>query len=158
MRSSLWFSMLLAACAPARYAARTEPVPPAPVQESAQVTHPAMPQHDEAATQKWLEGEIERAKEVQPPPPPPRVEVVERVVEKPVRVYDSDPYYARTYYPYGYGYSYYPYATPRRSSTFPANTILGAGVGALIGRHNHRTARGVWIGSSLGFLLDWCAH
>lgn len=156
MRFSLSLAMLLAACAPARYAARTEPVPPAPVREQAPASRPVMPQHDEAATQKWLDGEIERAKEAQPPPPPPpQVEVVERIVERPVHVHDPDPY-VRTYYPYGYGY--YPYVSHRRYGTFPANTILGAGVGAIIGRHNHHTARGAWIGSSVGFLLDWCAR
>ncbi|HEX5053464.1 MAG TPA: hypothetical protein VFZ65_16925 [Planctomycetota bacterium] len=38
-----------------------------------------------------------------------------------------------------------------RAPFLPINTVIGAGVGAAVD-HNH--ARGAWIGSSIGFLID----
>ncbi len=41
-----------------------------------------------------------------------------------------------------------------RGPYFPVNTFVGAGVGALIGRHSHHRGRGALIGGSIGLLLD----
>ncbi len=39
-------------------------------------------------------------------------------------------------------------------STYPRYTAVGATVGGIIGYHNYRTARGIWIGMGVGFALD----
>ena len=39
-------------------------------------------------------------------------------------------------------------------STYPRYTAVGATVGGIIGYHNYRTARGIWIGMGVGFVLD----
>ncbi len=39
-------------------------------------------------------------------------------------------------------------------NTYPRYTAIGATVGGIIGYHNYRTARGIWIGMGVGFALD----
>ena len=43
----------------------------------------------------------------------------------------------------------------RRGSRFPVNTVVGAGVGAIIGHQSGRRDRGALIGGGVGLLLDW---
>ena len=42
----------------------------------------------------------------------------------------------------------------RRTSRFPINTALGAGIGAIIGHQRGRRDRGALIGGGIGLLLD----
>ena len=43
---------------------------------------------------------------------------------------------------------------PRRRGWFPVGTVVGAGVGAVIGNQSGRRGRGAWIGGGLGLLFD----
>lgn len=167
MRASLLGFLMLsfAACSTPQYAERmpVRPAPSLPLAPTAQQMVPSpAPQSvplDDAATKAWLEGQIEQNRYVPPPPPPPPVQVVERVVERPVYVRERVAY--ETYPSYGYDgyYTYQPYyygSYQRRShhSTFPLNTALGAGVGAIIGHQSGHRGRGAWIGGGLGLLFD----
>jgi hypothetical protein len=114
-------------------------------------------QGNEAATQQWLQGEVEHRNAVNPPSTP---EPMYQVIEKPVyvdRYVGGSPYYYRgigydscgepnygVYYSRGY-YDYYP------RSTFPLNTVVGAGIGSLVTRHH---GRGAAIGAGVGLLFD----
>ncbi len=125
----------LASCAGARYAEPNTPLPPAvaapaPVPAaSQQLLAPRQPDSD--ATRAWFEREIELAPRYEPPPPPaPPAET--RVVHE----YVGDPY-----------------CEPRHS-TFPINTALGAGIGAIIGNQSGESECGAAIGAGIGFLLD----
>jgi len=42
----------------------------------------------------------------------------------------------------------------RRGTRFPVNTVVGAGVGAVIGHQRGRRDRGALIGAGLGLLFD----
>jgi hypothetical protein len=44
--------------------------------------------------------------------------------------------------------------TRRRGTRFPVNTVVGAGVGAIIGHQRGRRDRGALIGAGLGLLFD----
>ncbi|MFO1076723.1 MAG: hypothetical protein U1E73_03245 [Planctomycetota bacterium] len=133
---------------------------PVPIAAPAAVAPATLPAHDEAATQKWLETEIERAKREEPPPPPPPEATAERAYYASSAEWHAtanDPYDDGRY---GYrgAYRYHSYDRRIGVGTFPANTILGAGIGAIVGnQHGHR-GRGAWIGGSIGFLLDQCAR
>ena len=152
-------SVAFAACAAPHYAERM-PVQSAPAMPLANAAplggavRPVRPASmDEAATSAWLDQQIDQNRYVPPPPPPPppveRVEV-ERIVEQPVYVQERVVYADGYYQPYYYG-SY-----QRRShySSFPLNTALGAGVGAIIGHQSGHRGRGAWIGGGLGLLFD----
>ncbi len=67
--------------------------------------------------------------------------------------YRVDPYYGAPYY-YDYEPRYYYGHRRHRETTFPVGTLVGAGVGAAIGRHNGHRGRGAWIGGGIGLLLD----
>ena len=140
---------LLVGCAGPSIAQRSAPVSPAPVPQR---VAPALAQPlDDAATRAWLDQEIELAPRVEPPEP--IVQVVERVVERPVYV---DPPYDPYWHDYRYG-GYYPsygYRRYRCRTSFPINTALGAGIGAIIGHQSGRRSRGAWIGGGLGYLFD----
>ncbi|MFY9342064.1 MAG: glycine zipper family protein [Planctomycetota bacterium] len=41
-----------------------------------------------------------------------------------------------------------------RGYWFPVGTVVGAGVGSVIGRHHGHRGRGAWIGGSVGFIWD----
>ncbi len=139
---SIALLLLAAACSGPRYVERTRPVPPAPP-PAAQTTTPTVAPMNEDATRAWLDREIELAPVVEPPEP--IVQLGERVVERPVADHDysryphHDPYYRPRY---------------RRHSTFPINTALGAGIGAIIGHQDGHRGEGAWIGGSIGYLLD----
>ncbi|MDO8349425.1 MAG: hypothetical protein Q7T30_04255 [Planctomycetota bacterium] len=163
MKTVITVSLLLtiAACAGPRYVERTAPVPvitpPALLPRRAD---PApLPAPDDAATRAWLDQEIERNRYVPPPPP---VEVVERIVERPVYVsapggyyepYAYEPYAYRPYYHYGSYQRHYDHPT-----TFPLHTALGAGIGAIVGHQSGHRGRGAWIGGGLGLLMDLGSH
>lgn len=75
---------------------------------------------------------------------------VEVVVEREVPV-AGEPYYVGTR---GYR-DWYDYdRARRRGAWFPVNTVVGAGVGAIIGHQRGRRDRGALIGGSTGLLLD----
>jgi Glycine-zipper domain len=80
------------------------------------------------------------------------VEVVE--VPQPVAADPGDQPQARYYYdnwqPEGDRYRY----RERRAGWFPVGTVVGAGVGAVIGNQSGRRGRGAWIGGGLGLLFD----
>ena len=104
----------------------------------------------EPETKRFLDSEIERKT---PPPEPPPEEQQVRYIQR--TVYVDGPYGRRYYYGYPYyGERHVHYGRYPRS-TFPVNTVLGAGIGAVIGnQHRHRAARGAWIGGGIGLLLD----
>jgi len=131
--------LFVSACSGVRYVERTGPVSPHVTTEAPRSTAtgsitPTAP-IDEAATRAWLDKEIELAP--RPEPPVPMVQVVERVVD----TAGYDPYLRR--YPDGYC-----------RSSFPWNTALGAGIGAVIGHQSGEGGRGAWIGGGIGYLLD----
>lgn len=155
-----------AACVGPSYAERGNPVPPAAPQKVRVERGSDLPPPNEAATEAWLTEQIEKA---------PRVEEPERPELPPLRDpfdgpdsrnhydefgYEADygpyrdhyyrPVYGRTGYydPYGY------YGRPYRRSTFPINTAIGAGVGAIIGHQRGRRGRGALIGGGIGLLFD----
>ncbi|MBL8726987.1 MAG: glycine zipper family protein [Planctomycetes bacterium] len=75
---------------------------------------------------------------------------VEVVVEREVPV-AGEPYYVGTR---GYR-DWYDYDRARRRGTwFPVNTVVGAGVGAIIGHQRGHRGRGALIGAHAGLLLD----
>lgn len=138
---------LAAACSAPQYSKRTSPVPPPPPLPAQAPAEPMAPA-DEEATRAWLDEAIERAPRVEPPEP------IVQVVERPVYVYDRRDRYYGGYGRRGY-YSYDPYRGHYRPrSTFPLNTALGAGIGAIIGHQDGHRGEGALIGGSIGFLLD----
>ena len=150
----------LAACSSPEYAMRV-PQSPAPAMPLAPTTAPRpappaiAPATDEAATRAWLDQEIERNRYVPPPPPVEEREPVadagriSQVVSDP----RYDPYY-QPYYRYGPRYE----SPPSRGTTFPLNTAVGAGIGAIIGHQSGHRGQGAWIGGSLGLLMDLSSH
>lgn len=144
--------------------------PPAPIQRAAApqdvprpaVTQPAMPSThadryrapsrsvptvmSEEATRAYLDRAIEQRRLAQPVTPPPVV--IERPVEVTQHqyhaVYDYDPYWQYRQSP----------GTRRSRSTFPWNTAVGAGLGAIIGHQSGRRDRGAAIGAGIGLLFD----
>lgn len=149
-------SFAFVACAGPRYAERgpIHPVPAEPVaQPPAAPQAPVTTSGDNPATQAWLDQEIDHNRYVPPPPPPPpEPKVRERVVERPVyvdrTVYAYDGPYYRPYYYYG------SYESRPTHTTFPLNTAIGAGLGAIIGHQSGHRTRGAWIGGGLGLLVD----
>jgi hypothetical protein len=121
----------------------------APTQQQLVRSGPA----DSEATRAWLDAEIERNRYVPPPPPPPRVEreVVVRREYVPVRRY----YDAWDSCEYDYDRGVYVETRSRRARpTFPWNTAVGAGLGAVIGHQSGHRSEGAWIGAGYGLLLD----
>jgi len=106
-----------------------------------------------------------------PPPPPAETppgdagvavtwRTVTQVVEKPVEVQRQETPSQRVYEPY---YSYDPYAYPRdyyscpsrcEEPWVPVNTMVGAGIGALIGDAHGKASDGAWIGAGIGLMFD----
>lgn len=77
-------------------------------------------------------------------------------VEVPVEVVREVPVAGEPVYVGTRGYrDWYDYDRARRRGPwFPVHTVVGAGVGAIIGhQHGHR-GRGAWIGAHTGLLLD----
>lgn len=119
---------------------------------------------DEGATQQWLQQEVERVDARNPErPPEPIYQVVERPVYVDRTVYVDRPYWRTRYVGYGYDcygepvyyqhhQGYYGHSRPR--STFPWNTAVGAGLGAVIGHQSGRRDRGAAIGAGIGLLFD----
>lgn len=136
-----------------REVARREPTAAAPTNEE--------------ATSAWLDRTIEARRAANPDvPPEPMYQTIERTVyvDRPVYYRSSYDDY-RSGYGYGYRSSYYDdcgqpryapyyYGSYRHRSTFPVNTVLGAGVGAIIGHQSHHRDRGAAIGAGIGLLLD----
>jgi hypothetical protein len=142
--------------------------PPAPIQRATApqdvpqpvVTEPSMPSThadryrapsrsmptvmSEAATRAYLDRAIEQRRLAQPVTPP--TVVIERPVEvtQYPPVYDYDPYWQYRQSP----------TTRRARSTFPWNTAVGAGLGAIIGHQSGRRDRGAAIGAGIGLLFD----
>lgn len=79
------------------------------------------------------------------------VEVIEVPVEVPVDSLPRAGVETDQYDDYLRGRASY---QPRRRSQFPINTLVGAGVGAIIGNQNGRSEQGALIGSGVGLLLD----
>ena len=156
----------LAGCSSAPVVQKTNVPPPTHAPPRPPVkTNPT----NEEATQKWLRGEIERLTGRPPeqllqgptsqaaPPPVEEAPQYAPQGQQPVVV---DRYTVREPLPYGYDIHgepvyvypsrhYRPYETP-----FPVNTVLGAGIGAIIGHQSHHQAQGAWIGGAVGFLSD----
>ncbi|MHC5064643.1 MAG: glycine zipper family protein [Planctomycetota bacterium] len=89
---------------------------------------------NEEATQDFLQLQIDRSTEVKPPEEPA------------VRAFE------RTVYVDQYGDSR---PSPVRRSTFPIQTAIGAGVGAIIGHQSGDRGEGAAIGAGVGLLLDF---
>jgi hypothetical protein len=140
----------LAACQGTGWATHTpvQPVPPAPFAPVVQPRPAARPATtDEAATNAWLDQQIERNRYVPPPPP---VQPAPAPAPEPQIVYvEGDPYYY-----YGHRYEH----RPAPATTFPVHTAIGAGLGAIIGHQSGNCNEGAWIGGGLGFLLDLGSH
>ncbi|MBK8099905.1 MAG: glycine zipper 2TM domain-containing protein [Planctomycetes bacterium] len=171
-----WFAavcLLFAACSTPTHLSRDEARPfPAPARSAPVAVAPRVSvvensqPVDEAATQAWLQQQIERRR-AENPEPEPIYRYVEQIVEHPVYVerpvYPSDPY---SYRGLGWDECGEPVYVARRRwhhapdcSPFPIHTALGAGIGAIIGHQSHHRDRGALIGGGLGLLLDlgrWC--
>ncbi len=127
---------------------------------TAGIAAPAQPTNDEA-TRAWLDRTVEERRAANPDEPPaPMFQTVERTVyvDRPVRVYDDCDSWRYQRSDYGYGYDdcdrYGSYRSRSYHSTFPINTVVGAGVGAIIGHQSHHRGRGAAIGAGIGLLLD----
>jgi len=86
-----------------------------------------------------------------------RDRVIVQTIEVEVPVYRDRPQFDDGQDFVSYGYSpapRYGYPTWRRRSTFPINTAIGAGVGAIIGHQRGRRDRGALIGGSVGLMFD----
>ncbi len=124
---------------------------------------------DEAATRAWLDRTIEERRSAEPPPPAPIYQTVEHTVYVDRPVYYTGSRYRSAWYDddcrYD-GYRHYddcgePIYTSRSSyyrgshrSSFPVHTVVGAGLGAIIGHQSHHRDRGAAIGAGIGLLLD----
>ncbi len=118
------------------------------------------------ATSSWFDRTISERRAANPDQPPvPIVQTVEHTVYVDRPVYyrdgwdDGDRYGYPHYRHSRYGYSYDDCGVPLyhgryHRSTFPVNTAIGAGLGAIIGRRSHHSGRGAAIGAGIGLLLD----
>jgi hypothetical protein len=113
---------------------------------------------DEEATKAWLQqtADERRAADTTNAPLPLQQTVY---VDRPVY---SDPYVA----PYGYGYGYgydgygnpiYGYGSSCRQTNFPVNTVVGAGIGAIVGSGSRHQGRDIAVGAGIGLLLDFAS-
>ncbi len=146
----------------------SQPAAEQPAPQDPPPRQPGVNPTDEDATNRWLEAERARVDAVNPErPPEPVYQVVERPVYVDRTVYVERPYWRRGYVGYGYDacgqpvyhtydcYDSYPvYRRPVRETAFPVNTLLGAGLGAVIGHQSGRRDRGAAIGAGLGLLFD----
>lgn len=110
----------------------------------------AMQELNEDATRAWLDRTIEERRAANPDVPPTPIQET---------VYVDRPVYHQGYPVNGYdayGQPVYQQC-PQPSTTFPLNTLVGAGVGAAIGHQSHHQNEGAWIGAGIGLLLDF-AH
>ncbi len=130
-----------------------------------EVPPPVSAPTNEDATRAWFDRTIEERRSANPAQPPaPIYQTVERTV-----YVDRPTFYSDMYAGYGtgdyrgYGYDEYgqplyvqPYYYRSRGhrSTFPVNTAIGAGIGAIIGHQSHHRDRGAAIGAGIGLLFD----
>jgi len=134
---------------PAQEPAPQQPAPQQPDQPHGGLMPRQAPLHEtnEEATRAWLDRTIEMRRTANPDVPP---------VPMQETVYVDRPIYHQGYPVNGYdAYGqpvYYPQSQPY--TTFPINTLLGAGVGAVIGHQSHHQSEGAWIGAGAGLLLD----
>lgn len=153
-------ALLSTACSAPQYAVRTEPVAPAePVRTAVPVVRVGIGQ-DDSVTDTWLKEQIDSAPRVEPPARPelPPLddgsdrEGYDDVYWQDRTLYGDYPYrpVSNYYDPY---WGHYGRRTWRRS-TFPINTALGAGLGAIIGHQRGRRGRGALIGGGVGLLFD----
>lgn len=106
---------------------------------------------DEEATRAFLQERIEQQRAVNPErAPEPVYQYIERPQEPQPIGYDASGWPVHRD---AYGGPVY-YRDPCPPSTFPVNTLLGAGVGAIIGHQNGRRESGALIGGGVGMLLD----
>lgn len=151
-RTCLLSSLLLAGCAAAPTMGRVPQVP-------ALATTEAQPQDEvRLRTDADRRPPVATFDEVAAPPSTAvayrtftrTVEVpVEVVVEREVPVQTGGGHQGSTY---GSGYDYE--RRRHRAGWFPVHTVVGAGVGAIIGRHHGHSRRGAWIGAHTGLLFD----
>ena len=106
-------------------------IPPLHTEQSAPTYR--VPPTDDAASQAFLDQEIER--KGRPPEPPPAPPIGGEMV-----------YRDRYVVPQGY------YEDP--AAAFPWSTAYGASIGALIGYGSDHTGKGAAIGAGIGFLFD----
>lgn len=126
------FVLCLCACQGAPAVKRVD-IPPANLPPAAAPSQRTVIMENEEATQDFLQLQIERSSDVKPPVEP-KVQIVERTV-----------------YVDSYGD-----ARPRGPrSTFPIQTAIGAGVGAIIGNQSGDRGEGAAIGAGVGLLLDF---
>lgn len=107
---------------------------------------------DEDATKAWLQqtADDRRAADTANAPVPLQQTVY---VDRPV-------YTERYVAPYGYGYDCYGnpvygygYESCRQTD-FPVNTVVGAGIGAIVGHGSKNQGRDIAIGAGIGLLFD----
>lgn len=134
-RAAIIACALAVACAGPRV---PQPEVPPPQPERLSTAQPvARTPTDEAATELFLDHEIERRRYVAPAPVPSRV--VERVyVESPADGYRDHYRMEQEYY----------------RSRFPWNAAVGAGLGAVIGHQSGHRDQGAAIGAGVGLLFD----
>lgn len=109
---------------------------------------------DEDATKAWLQqtADDRRAADTTSAPVPLQQTVfvdrpiyTERYVDPYGYGYDA---YGHPVYGYGYGYE------SCRQSDFPVNTVVGAGIGAIVGHGSKHQGRDIAIGAGIGLLFD----
>ena len=130
MRTTILAVAFMAGCAAAPQ--QPNPVIPPPYVEQSVPTY-RVPPTDEAASQAFLQQEIER--KGRPPEPPPAPPIGGDVVFR-----------DRYVVPQGY------YEDP--AAAFPWSTAYGASIGALIGYGSDNAGEGAAIGAGIGFLFD----
>ncbi len=161
---------LCAACGSVPVEQREIP-PPRP--ERSLRTAESTPATDEAATQRFLDAEIEK-RDVQAPRPTnaeryrisaPGGSADVKTDESATQLFLDHEIARRTYVPpvpqaeqvtervyvdqqlYQQQYDHY-------RSSFPWHTAVGAGIGAIIGNQSDHLEEGAWIGAGVGFLMD----
>ena len=137
MRVTILAVAFMAGCAAAPQ--QTDPVIPPPIVDESTPEY-RVPLTDDAASQAWLEQEIERkGRPPELPPAPP--------------IGGGTAYRDRYVAPEGY------YEDP--AAAFPWSTAYGASIGALIGYGSDNAGEGAAIGAGIGFLFDlgrWSAY
>ena len=136
MRTAVLSLVFLTACSTPPPAVQPD-IPPPHTNQSRPVYR--VPPTDDAASQAFLEQEIQRKGKPPEPPPSPRLET---------EVVYRDRYVVPQQY-------------QQPVDLFPWATAYGASVGALIGSASHDTGEGAAIGAGIGFLFDigrWASY